>query len=159
MIFHCSPYNSISMNVIDQYISETPIEYQESLSKIRNILRDTLVPLGYEECLSYGMIGYVVPFSLYPSGYHCDTSLPLPFVALARQKHGIHLYHMGIYAHPELLKWWQESYMKENIGKLDMGKSCIRFKNISKIPYTLISTLMTKMNVNEWIEIYENSHK
>jgi hypothetical protein len=126
------------MNPIDTYIANTPPERQEYIAKLRNILRETLVPLGYEECISYGMIGYTVPFSLYPSGYHCDTSLPLPFVALANQKHGIHLYHMGIYAHPALLQWWQDAYSRENIGKLDMGKSCIRFKNTEKIPYSLI---------------------
>lgn len=82
------------MNPIDAYIEGAPLEHRETLSRLRDILRDTLLPLGYEECISYKMIGYVVPFSLYPSGYHCDTSLPVPFVALASQKHGIHLYHL-----------------------------------------------------------------
>jgi hypothetical protein len=105
------------------------------------------------------MIGYVVPFSLYPLGYHCDTSLPVPFVALANQKSGIHLYHMGIYADPILLQWWEEAYSRENIGKLDMGKSCIRFKNMSKIPYSLIRELMNKMSAHKWIQLYEGSLK
>lgn len=99
------------MDTIETYIKETLPEHQEVLGKLRNILRDALIPLGYEECISYGMIGYVVPHSLYPSGYHVDPSLPLPFVALASQKHGIHLYHMGIYAKPELLTWWQDAYV------------------------------------------------
>lgn len=84
------------MNEIEHYISKAPLEHQEALRKLRNILRDTLVPLGYEERISYGMIGYVVPFSLYPSGYRSDTSLPLPFVNLATRKAGIHIYHMGV---------------------------------------------------------------
>lgn len=145
------------MNPIDAYIADAPVERQEALTRLREILRETLVPLGYEECISYGMIGYVVPHSLYPHGYHVDPSLPLPFVALANQKSGIHLYHMGIYMDTALLQWWQDAYNKENIGKLDMGKSCIRFKNISKIPYSIIRELMGKMSANEWIELYESS--
>lgn len=74
------------MHPIDLYISEAPAEHQVSLAKLRDILRDTLIPLGFEECISYGVIGYVVPFVLYPEGYHCDTKLPLPFVNLASRK-------------------------------------------------------------------------
>jgi Domain of unknown function (DU1801) len=147
------------MSLIDLYIANAPPERQQYIANIRNILRETLVPLGYEECMSYGMIGYVVPFPLYPAGYHCDTSLPLPFVALANQKHGIHLYHMGIYADPILLQWWEDAYNRENIGKLDMGKSCIRFKNTEKIPYPLIRELMTRMPATVWVSLYEKSLK
>ena len=147
------------MNPIDLYISRAPPLRQDALSKLRHILRDSLIPLGFEECMSYGMIGYVVPFSLYPSGYHTDNSLPLPFVAIANQKQGVHLYHLGIYANPSLLKWWQDAYEKESIGKLDMGKSCIRFKNLEKIPYTLIEELMKKMPATTWIELYKRSLK
>lgn len=109
------------MNPIDLYISEALRGHQDSLAKLRNIIRETLIPIGYEECMSNGMIGYVVPFSLYPIGYHCDPSLPLPFVSIASRKTGISLYHMGISASPDLLQWWQEEYTKYNIGKLDMG--------------------------------------
>ncbi len=84
------------MNPIDAYIANAPTDHQAALSKLRDILRDSLIPLGYEECISYGMIGYTVPFSLYPAGYHCDTTLPLPFVNLASKKAGIHIYHMGM---------------------------------------------------------------
>ena len=105
------------------------------------------------------MIGYVVPRSLYPDGYHVDPTLPLPFVALANQKHSINLYHLGIYADPVLLQWWQNAYTKENIGKLDMGKSCIRFKNMKKIPYPLIEELMKKMPATTWIALYKQSLK
>lgn len=145
------------MTPIDNYIADAPPERQEALSRLRDILRETLVPLEYKECISYGMIGYVVPHTLYPLGYHCDTSLPVPFVALANQKSGIHLYHMGIYMDTALLQWWQDAYIQEKIGKLDMGKSCIRFKNLEKIPYSLIGELMGKMSANEWIELYKKS--
>ncbi|MBX9809586.1 DUF1801 domain-containing protein [Candidatus Gracilibacteria bacterium] len=142
------------MNTVDNYIQNSPPEREESLNKIRDIMRNTLVPLGFEEQISYGIPGYIVPFSLYPLGYHCDTSLPLPFAAFASQKHGIHLYHMGIYSDKKILDWWTQEYEKRNIGKLDMGKSCIRFKNPSKIPYDLIEELMMKISATEWIEIY-----
>ncbi len=147
------------MNPIDHYISEAPIEHQEALGKLRNILRDILIPLGYEECMSYGMIGYVVPFSLYPTGYHCDTKLPLPFITLATRKSGINLYHMGLAADPELLKWWQEEYAKCNIGKLDMGVGCIRFKKLDLIPYTLIKEVLEKISAKEWIKLYEKRYR
>lgn len=147
------------MNPIDLYISEALRGHQDSLTKLRNILRETLVPLGYEECMSYGMIGYVVPFSLYPSGYHCDPTLPLPFVSIASRKSGISLYHMGISASPDLLQWWQEEYTKYNIGKLDMGVGCIRFKKLEQIPYNLIRELMEKVSAKEWIELYEKTYR
>lgn len=105
------------------------------------------------------MIGYVVPHSLYPAGYHCDPTLPLPFIALASQKNSINLYHMGIYSDPDLLKWWQDAYTKQNIGKLDMGKSCIRFKNLDTIPYSLIAELCQRITVDEWITMYETTLK
>lgn len=126
------------MNPVDTYISEAPPEHHDALIRLRDILKDTLVPLGYEECISYGMIGYVVPFSLYPSGYHSDKSLPLPFINLATRKQGVHLYHMGLGADKDLLEWWKTEYAKQNIGKLDMGVGCIRLKKIENIPYNLI---------------------
>ena len=147
------------MDPIDTYISASPIERQGALSKLRDILRDILVPLGYEECISYGMIGYVVPYSLYPEGYHCKPRLPLPFINLANQKHGIHLYHMGMWASPEVLEWWKDAYAKQNIGKLDMGKGCIRFKNLEKIPYDLIRELVKKISATEWIGLYETAYR
>jgi hypothetical protein len=105
--------------------------------------------------MNYGMIGYVVPHSIYPSGYHCDPSLPLPFMAIASQKNSINLYHMGIYADPDLLRWWEDEYMKLDIGKLDMGKSCVRWKNLDIIPYDLIGELAGKMSVTDWVRLYE----
>ncbi|MFZ2255334.1 MAG: DUF1801 domain-containing protein [Patescibacteria group bacterium] len=147
------------MTTVDAYIADAPPDRQESLQKLRTLLRDTLIPLGYEECISYGMIGYVVPFSLYPDGYHCDDHLPLPFINLAARKSGISLYHMGVAADRVLLKWWQDEYAKQNIGKLDMGVGCIRFKKLENIPYTLIQELAEKISAQEWIQIYTKSVK
>jgi hypothetical protein len=109
--------------------------------------------------MSYGMLGYVVPHSVYPPGYHCDPNLPLPFMAVASQKNFIAFYHMGIYAQPELLKWFTTEYPKHSKAKLDMGKSCMRFKKPENIPYKLIGELVKKMKVKDWIEIYETNYK
>lgn len=138
------------------YLKELPSERLESFNK----LRDTIlkhIPKGFEECMNYGMIGYVVPHKLYPPGYHCDPKLPLSFVSIASQKNFIALYHMGIYANPELLNWFVEEYPKHCKTKLDMGKSCIRFKKPDDIPFKLIGELMKKITVKDWIELYEKS--
>lgn len=127
-----------------------------------NLLRDTIlknIPIGFVEEMNYGMIGYVVPHSLYPKGYHCNPTLPLPFINVASQKNFIAIYHMGIYANPTLLKWFIDEYPKYSSLKLDMGKSCIRFKKINAIPYQLIGKLVQKMTVNEWINCFESQLK
>ena len=142
----------------DEYISQLPIERQEVILKLRNVILDNL-PKGYEEQMSYGMLGYVVPHSLYPDGYHCKPETPLPFMNLASQKNFVAVYHMGIYANKELMDWFVEEYPNYSNRKLDMGKSCIRFKKIDEIPYELIGDLASKMTTKEWITIYENAFK
>ena len=109
--------------------------------------------------MSYGMIGYVIPHSLYPAGYHCDPKLPLPFINIASQKNSITLYHMGIYADPKLLKWFTEAHAKASPKKLDMGKSCIRYKKMEDIPFQLYAELVTKISVEDWIARYEKMLK
>jgi hypothetical protein len=109
--------------------------------------------------MSYGMIGFVVPHSIYPDGYHCDPKLPLPFISIASQKNFIAVYHMGIYADRNLLEWFENEFPKHSKSKLDMGKSCIRFKKINEIPYELIGQLAGKVSVNEWIKTYESVFK
>ena len=105
------------------------------------------------------MIGYVVPHEVYPSGYHCDPKLPLPFLAIAAQKNFIALYHMGIYMEPALLDWFVAEFPKHSKSKLDMGKSCIRFKKPQDIPFELIAELIKKMTANDWIKLYESKLK
>jgi uncharacterized protein YdhG (YjbR/CyaY superfamily) len=125
-------------------------------------LRETVLgnlPEGFEEAMSYGMIGYVVPHRLYPAGYHCDPKLPLPFVSIATQKNFIALYHMGIYAMPELMDWFVTEYPKHSKAKLDMGKSCIRFKKANDIPLELIGQLMQKITLETWVGVYETQYK
>lgn len=142
----------------DNYIEQLPDDRQAPMRKLRAIIKDN-IPAGFEEAMSYGMIGYVVPHSAYPAGYHCDTKLPLPFMNIASQKNFIALYHMGIYASPALMEWFVAEYPKHNTRKLDMGKSCIRFKKVEEIPYDLIAELVQKMTMQEWIELYEANYK
>jgi uncharacterized protein YdhG (YjbR/CyaY superfamily) len=142
----------------EDYISQLPEERIAPMQKLRETILNNL-PKGFHEEINYGMIGYVVPHSLYPAGYHCDTKLPLPFMNIASQKNFIAVYHMGVYAKKELLDWFVNEYPKYSKRKLDMGKSCIRFKKMDDIPYQLIGELSAKMTVKEWIDIYENAWK
>jgi len=142
----------------DEYMQTLPPDRKAAFEKLRQAIKKN-IPEGFEEMMSYGMIGYVVPFSKYPAGYHCDTKLPLPFVNIASQKNFIALYHMGIYAMPELLEWFVSEYPKHSTAKLDMGKSCIRFKKPEHIPYKLIENLMKKITVDSWIAVYEAKYK
>jgi uncharacterized protein YdhG (YjbR/CyaY superfamily) len=143
---------------VENYIEQLPEDRKAAMQELRKIFSENL-PEGFQECMSYGMIGYVVPHSIYPAGYHCDVKLPLPFMNLASQKSHIAVYHMGIYADSELLSWFQEEYSKQVKGKLDMGKSCIRFKKPELIPYNLFAELARKMSVQDWISIYEKNYK
>ena len=142
----------------EDYIQQIPAERQEPMRQLRKTILANL-PEGFEETISYGMIGYVVPHSLYPAGYHCDTKLPLPFMNIASQKNFIAFYHMGIYANPDLLAWFQAEFPKHVKTKLDMGKSCIRFKKPEQIPFALLGELVTKMTPEDWIDLYEENVK
>lgn len=143
---------------VDAILANIPEERAAAFRKLHQTIVDHL-PEGFEAAISYGGLGYVVPHSLYPKGYHCKPAEPLPFAGIASQKNSINLYHMGIYADKNLYDWFIEEYPKHTIQKLDMGKSCIRFKKIEAIPYDLIGALMEKMTVDKWISIYENQLK
>jgi uncharacterized protein YdhG (YjbR/CyaY superfamily) len=142
----------------EKYIDQLPEERRAVMQELRKAIMDNL-PEGFQEEMSYGMIGYVVPHKLYPKGYHCDAKLPLPFLSIASQKNFIAIYHMGIYADVNLLNWFTEEFPKHSKSKLDMGKSCIRFKKINDIPMELIGSLCQKMSPQEWIELYESAFK
>lgn len=142
----------------DEYIAQLPTERKKVIEKLRGIILQNL-PAGFQEQLSYGMLGYVVPHSLYPAGYHVKPELPLPFINLASQKNFIALYHSGIYADNTLLNWFTNEFPNHCKLKLDMGKSCIRFKSMDDIPYELIAELCTKMTPQEWINLYEKNIK
>lgn len=148
----------IEADTPEAYIAQLPEARQGPMQRLREVILKHL-PEGFEETMGYGMIGYVVPHSLYPKGYHCDPKLPLPFMNLASQKHYIALYHHGLYANPTLQKWFGEAYAREGVGKPDMGKSCVRFKNPERIPYDLIGKLCGKVTVEDWIATYEQAIK
>jgi hypothetical protein len=143
---------------VQQYINELDASRKDWVNAIRQKVLHNL-PTGFEEVMNYGMIGYVVPHSVYPAGYHCDPALPLPFMALASQKNSVNFYHMGIYADAGLLNWFTTSYAGLKLGKLDMGKSCMRFKKPEQTPLDLIGELVSKMAVADWISLYEQSLK
>lgn len=148
----------VNASTVEEYLNEVPNERQTSFNQLRKTINDNL-PEGFEETIIYNMIGYVVPKTIYPDGYHCKPELPLPFINIANQKNFIALYHMGIYVDDKILDWFVGEYPKHCKYKLDMGKSCIRFKKVDHIPYELIAELIQKMSVKDWITKYESAFK
>lgn len=142
----------------EDYLKEIPEDRQVAFNKLRNIVKDN-IPKGFEESMQYGMLTYVVPHSIYPAGYHCKPTDALPFTSIASQKNFIAVYHMGLYADEKILNWFTSEFPKHSKKKLDMGKSCIRFKKPEDIPFELIGELMTKMGVEDWITLYEKNLK
>lgn len=147
-----------SVLTVEDYLNKIPEERKSVFCKLRQTIFES-IPKGFVEQINYGMIGYIVPKSTYPSGYHCNPKLPLPFLNIACQKNFIALYHMGIYFNPKLMDWFIKEFPKHSNQKLDIGKSCIRFKKIDQIPYDLIAELVSKISVVEWIDCYENQIK
>lgn len=146
------------VDTADQYMDAIPEDRKAPMMKLRKAITDNL-PQGFSEGVSYGMLGWAVPHSLYPAGYHCDPKQALPFLAIASQKNFIAFYHMGIYADKELHDWFVAEFPKHSKYKLDMGKSCIRFKKPDAIPFELIAELVGKMTPQQWIELYEKNLK
>ncbi|HRG24541.1 MAG TPA: DUF1801 domain-containing protein, partial [Chitinophagaceae bacterium] len=134
---------------VDAYIAELPEDRQKMINEFRKVIKKNL-PKGFQECMNYGMIGWVVPHSKYPGGYHCNPKDPLPFMGLASQKNSVNFYHMGIYGDPKLLKWFTDEHAKASSKKLDMGKSCVRYKKAEDIPLKLIGELAAKISVDDW---------
>jgi hypothetical protein len=143
---------------VEQYVQELPEDRQAVIIHLRKIIKKHL-PKGFKEEMNYGMIGYVVPHSKYPAGYHCNPKDPLPFMGIASQKNHFALYHMGLYCKPDLLKWFTVAHAKASSKKLDMGKSCIRYKKPEDIPFDLIGELVSKMTPDDWISQYEKAFK
>jgi hypothetical protein len=139
-----------------EYLAELPPERRPPMTKLRELFNRRL-PKGFEERMSYGMIGWVVPHALYPAGYHCDPKLPLPFLALASQKQYISVYHMGLYAQSDLLAWFTAEHAKASARKLDIGKCCLRYRKAEDIPFDLLGQLAARVTPQQWIERYENN--
>lgn len=142
----------------EEYLAELPVDRQVAMQKLRNVALKNL-PNGFVEQMSYGMLGYVVPHEIYPAGYHCTPNLPLPFFNIASQKGSINIYHMVLYGDKTMHDWFVAEYPKHCKSKLDMGKSCVRFKKMDDIPFDLIGELLSKITVKEWIEKYEKMLK
>ncbi|RKS02197.1 MULTISPECIES: DUF1801 domain-containing protein [unclassified Flavobacterium] len=143
---------------VEEYINELPSDRKEVIQKLRKTIIENL-PKGFEEMMGYGMMGYSVPHSIYPNGYHCNPKDPLPFMGMASQKNFVAFYHMGIYADKNLYDWFVAEYTQRCKYKLDMGKSCVRFKKFDDIPYDLIAELTQKISVEDWIKTYESAFK
>jgi hypothetical protein len=143
---------------IAEYMNQLPEDRKTAVGQLHQVILDNL-PEDFEAGIGYGMLSYHVPKSLYPDGYHCDTKLPLPFMNVASQKNFVSFYHMGMYANPELLNWFVAEYPKHCSTKLDMGKSCVRFKKPDTIPFELIGELVKRMSAQEWIALYEKLYK
>ena len=143
---------------IDQWLNDIPGDRKEAVDNLRQLCKDNL-PKGFEECINYNMLSYIVPKSIYPEGYHCAPDLPLPFLSIGNQKNHIGFYHMGIYVMPKLMQWFTNEYPKHAKYKLDMGKSCIRLKRMDDIPYDLLAELCRKVTSKEWITAYEDAIK
>ena len=139
---------------IDQYFADLPADRQKPMAELRKVIKKNL-PKGFEECMAYGMVGYVIPLKTYPAGYHCNPKLPLGFMNLGSQKNFIVIHHLGVYGNKDLLDWFVKEYPKHSEKKLDMGKGCIRFKNMDDIPFALIGELASKVSPKQWIEWYE----
>lgn len=140
-----------------EYIDELDEDRRNVVSELRKVIKKN-IPKGFSEVMSYGMLGYVVPHSLYPEGYHCDPKLPLPFMSVASQKNSVNIYHMGLYGDKKLLDWFTSEYARQTTAKLDMGKGCVRFKP-DQIPYMLIGELASKITPQQWIDVYEKGIK
>ena len=140
----------------EEYMESLPADRKPAIEKLRSVILQNL-PKGFEETMGYGMLGWVVPHTMYPKGYHCDPKTPLPFLSIVSHKDFIAVYHMGIYSDPDLLNWFTSEYPKYVKTKLDMGKSCIRFKKPDQIPFELIGELVQKMTPSDWILAYEQA--
>lgn len=138
----------------EEYLDIIPPDRREVVAAMRDAINRNL-PTGFQESMWHGHPLWVVPHSIYPAGYHCDPKSPLPFLGFASQKNFIALYHMGVYADPILLAWFQDAWKQASPRKLDMGKSCIRFKKPEHVPIPLIGELASKMSPAEWIQVYE----
>lgn len=142
---------------VREYIDGLVPGRREIITKLRSVIIKSL-PDGYEETVQYNMISYVVPLSLYPQGYLEDKKTPLPYICLASQKNHISLYLMNIYGNPELDGWFREVYKKSG-KKLDMGKSCLRFKRFEDLAIDVIEKAVAKTSVKKFIDSYTKSRK
>ena len=138
---------------VEALLAGLPEDRRKALKAVRAVILENLSP-GYEEGIQYGMIGYYVPHSVFPPGYHCDPKQPLPFAGLASQKNHMAIYLMCVYGDPKLDAWFQKAW-KATGKKLDMGKSCVRFKKLENVPLKVLGQVIKKVPVEKYIKSYE----
>lgn len=147
---------------VEQYLAELPGDRREAISAVRNAILNNL-DKGYQERMAYGMIGYSVPHSVFPAGYHCDPKAPLPFAGLALQKQHMSLYLMGVYCgcdgkqDTDLLRWFKNAWAGSGKKKLDMGRACIRFKSLNDIPLDVVGEAIRRMPLKTFVAEYEKT--
>jgi len=144
-----------SENSVKEFIDKLPEDRANAVLKLMEIA-DRALDEGFEKTITNDMVGYVVPKRIYPQGYRPSKGEPLPFLSFASQKNHIAIYHMAMYMDKDLLKWFEKEYSVRVDTKLDMGKSCIRFKNMEKIPYELLEELFKKISVMDFVKLYED---
>jgi len=138
---------------VKDYLAELPEDRRKAIEAVRKVIRQNL-PKGYQETMQYGMIGYCVPHSVYPPGYHCDPKQPLPFAGLASQKNYMSLYLFCVYADPKEVEWFTRAWTAAG-KKLDMGKGCIRFRTIEDVPLDVVGEVIARAPVEKFIATYE----
>ena len=142
---------------VDEYLAGLPQDRRLALSAVRKVILDNL-DKDYEEGLQYGLISYHVPHRVFPAGYHCDPSQPLCYAGLASQKNHMSLYLMSVYGDSDHKRWFETAWKKTG-KKLDMGKSCIRFKKLEDLPLELVGEVIRRVPAKKWIEIYQRSRE
>lgn len=144
---------------VEQYLASLPADRRAGVEAVRNVILKNL-DKDYQEGMQYGMIGYCVPHSVFPAGYHCDPRQPLPFAGLASQKGHLSLYLMCLYNDlagkdgPAIIKWFKDAWAKSGKKKLDMGKACIRFKSVDDVPLDVIGEVIRRVPAKVYIEHY-----
>ncbi len=141
---------------IEEYLNNLPDDRKTAFENLRNVIIKNL-SIGFQEAIAYKMIGHVVPHSIYPKGYHCDTKLPLTYICIANQKNCISVHCLALYFDKRVVDWFVSEYPKHTKNKLDMGKGCVRFKKFNEIPLELMGQLAAKFSVEKYIEIYEKN--
>ena len=139
---------------VEKYLDELTPPRREAIATVRQVILDHL-PQGYQESMQFGMIGYAVPLEQYPDTYN---KRPLMYAALASQKNYMSLYLMNVYGDRETEAWFTEQYRASG-KKLDMGKSCVRFKKLDNLPLDLIGRVIARTTVADFIERYEASRR
>ncbi len=140
---------------VDEYLAGLSPDRHAAIGAVRQVILANL-PDGYEELMSYGMIGYVVPHRLYPAGYHCDPTQPLLYAGLGSQKNHMALYLMSVYGHRATEQWFRKAWRAAG-KRLDMGKSCVRFKRIDDVPLGVIGQVIARVPVKEYIAGVDNA--